>query len=89
MGAKLETVVDVKDAVPDAWNNIENVRGRWATKVYDNGRQIKSRVDLQNTIFIAWKTIDFDCFQGMYRSISSRLISVDQNRSLKTSYYLS
>lgn len=61
-------------------NIIENLWGHLEPREYANGPQYNSVVDLQDSIFDDWISVDLHYVQSIYDSIPSCLISVVENQ---------
>lgn len=68
-------------------NIIENMWRQLVRVVYVNGRQYKNVCHLQDAIMTAWHSIDLHYIRNLYRSITTRLVSVVENHRKITSYW--
>lgn len=67
-------------------NIIENVWGILTQKIYENGRQYFSKLELKREIFKAWLNLDKDYIKRLYLSVPKRLVECLEKKGGKTKY---
>lgn len=67
-------------------NPVENLWGRMAQKVYENGRQYNTVNNLKQSIQDVWKNLEMDYLQNLINSMPSRIFEVIRNKGGNTHY---